>query len=236
MENIDIGKMAEEAFKKANAERGHINILIAGKTGVGKSTLINSVFQGNMATTGQGKPVTQETREITKEASPVSIFDTRGLETEKYKETLDELEKLVKERRNDPDVNRQIHVAWVCITEDSRRVEDAEINLVTMLSEYMPVIGIITKARCDNGFKAEVQKLLPQTKNIVRIRAISEIDDEGNELQQKGLNELIDLTEDVIPAGIRKAFAAAQKASLKQKVKLPHQFLFQIDFYLSLFK
>lgn len=35
------------------------NVLIAGGTGVGKSTLINSVFHGRMAATGQGKPVTK---------------------------------------------------------------------------------------------------------------------------------------------------------------------------------
>jgi len=49
-----------------------VNILIAGRTGVGKSTLINAVFQGNFATTGQGRPVTQSTREIKKEGIPLS--------------------------------------------------------------------------------------------------------------------------------------------------------------------
>ena len=81
-----------------------------------------------MAETGQGKPVTQTTKEITKEGIPVSIFDTRGLETKEYKEIINELKSFVSQRRNETDVNRQIHVAWVCITEDSRRVEDAEIE------------------------------------------------------------------------------------------------------------
>lgn len=40
------------------------------RTGVSKSTLIDSVFQGNFATTGQGRPVTQNTREIKKEGIP----------------------------------------------------------------------------------------------------------------------------------------------------------------------
>jgi len=41
---------------------GVCNVLIAGRTGVGKSTLINSVFHGRMAATGQGKPVTTTAR------------------------------------------------------------------------------------------------------------------------------------------------------------------------------
>jgi predicted GTPase len=54
----NIGEIIENAINKAERDRGEVNILIAGKTGVGKSTLINAVFQGNFATTGQGKPVT----------------------------------------------------------------------------------------------------------------------------------------------------------------------------------
>ena len=41
---------------------GRVNILVAGKTGVGKSTLINAVFRGELARTGAGKPVTSTTR------------------------------------------------------------------------------------------------------------------------------------------------------------------------------
>nr|WP_233709675.1 GTPase [Helicobacter salomonis] len=36
----------------------NLNVLVAGGTGVGKSTLINVVFGEEMARTGQGKPVT----------------------------------------------------------------------------------------------------------------------------------------------------------------------------------
>jgi len=218
MDSVDFGKIIDDAREKVEKETGRINILIAGKTGVGKSTLINAVFQGNMAETGQGKPVTKCTKEITKEGVPVSIFDTRGLETKEYKETLGELEKFVGEKRSETDINRQIHVAWVCITEDSRRVEDAEIELVDMLSKFMPVIGVITKSRADNGFQAEVRKLLPNTRNVIRVRAIEETLDEGIKLPQLNLEKLVELTEEVIPEGRRNAFIAAQKASLKHKI------------------
>lgn len=208
----------DEIFQKVKNDTGKINVLIAGRSGVGKSTLINAIFGRKMAEVGQGRPVTKNTREITHEGVPLNIFDTRGLEMEDFANTLKSLEILVKERRSEQDSNRHIHVAWLCIHEDARRVEDAEINLHKMLSEYMPVIAVITKARSDQGFKNEVLNLLPNIRNIVRVRAISEEFDEGFVLPVMGLDTLIDATSEVIPEGKRRAFAAAQVANLKYKV------------------
>ncbi|WP_448574039.1 GTPase [Trichothermofontia sp.] len=172
-EDFNLETSVREALREALRERGHVNILIAGRTGVGKSTLINSVFQGNFATTGQGRPVTQNTREIKKEGIPLSIFDTRGLEMADFSETLDALKSLIYQRSRNTDSNQHIHVAWICIAEDSRRVEPAEEELVKMLADCnIPVIAVITKARSDQGFRAEVLRILPLVRNAIRVRAI----------------------------------------------------------------
>lgn len=218
-----LDKMLEEAVYKATTERGHINILIAGRSGVGKSTLINSVFQSNLADTGQGRPVTKGTREITKDGIPLTIFDTRGLEMSEFSTTIDQLASLVSDRCSDRDSNRHIHLAWLCIQEDGRRVEDAEIRLHEMLQRHIPVIAIVTKARSDNGFKAEVQRLLPYVKNVVRVRAIDEVLDEGQTLQKMGLSNLIELSSELIPEGKRRALAAAQKADISYKGNQAHK-------------
>lgn len=223
LSDSDASKLIDEAITKALAERGHINVLIAGRSGVGKSTLINAVFQGNMAETGQGRAVTKDTREITKEGLPLTIFDTRGLEMSEFKSTFNDLEKLVRDRCTDRDSNRHIHLAWLCIQEDGRRVEDAEIDLHTMLAKHMPVVVVITKARNDNGFRQEALRLLPESKNAISVRAISEIMDEGLQLHPKGLKELIDLTSEVIPEGKRRALAAAQNASVDYKKLQSHK-------------
>ena len=57
-----------------------INIVVIGKSGVGKSTLINSLFRGNFAETGLGRPVTQEIKRIEKKDFPLVIYDTPGFE------------------------------------------------------------------------------------------------------------------------------------------------------------
>lgn len=219
---MDISDIIEEAMKKALKEIGEVNILIAGKTGVGKSTLINAVFQGDYATVGQGRPITKETREIKKEGIPLTLWDTRGLELKDYKRTFAALEDLIKIRNKYNDPMKHIHMAWICIDEGSRRVEDAEIELCELLSHHMPVIAVITKAVSDNGFRMEVIRLLENAKNAVRVNSIPTVLDDGYVIQPTGLEELVELSIEIVPEAQRKAFVAAQKVSLKQKRDKAH--------------
>ncbi len=211
-----------KVLKNAQQKIGIANILLLGKTGVGKSTLINAVFQGNMAEVGQGRPVTKETKEITKEGVPIALIDTRGLELGQYGLIMEELEKYVRHRANEPDPARHIHVAWLCIDESSRRVEVAESSFVNMLAQYMPVIAVITKAKEDvvhgTSFKSTVERLLPNVRNVVRVRAIPETLDDGHQLPISGLDQLVELTMEVIPDGQRNAFIAAQKVNIELKI------------------
>ncbi|WP_164905136.1 YcjF family protein [Aequorivita ciconiae] len=218
----DIGKIIEAAITKAIKDRGQVNILIAGKTGVGKSTLINAVFQGNFATTGQGRPVTKKTREIKKEDIPLTLFDTRGLELKDYRETFKELENFVKNKNNDSNPMHHIHMAWICIDEGSRRVEDAEIELCELLAGYMPVIGVITKASSDEGFRMKVLELLKPAKNVVRVNSIPKILDDGYIIKPSGLHELVELAMEIVPEAQKNAFVAAQKVSIEQKKNKSH--------------
>ena len=224
MVSQDILAMISHSIEEAEQKIGRFNILIAGRTGVGKSTLINEVFQGKLAATGQGQPVTDKTREYTKKGVPLAIYDTRGFELKECQEIIDKLVQFVGDKKREADVNRHIHVAWVCLSEDGRRGEKAEIELHRQLAQYMPVLGVITKARSDQGFRAEVQGLLTEAANVVRVRALSERFDGSTEiLRPMGLEELVEATAEIIPEAAQRAFAAAQKASLDLKRKAAHK-------------
>jgi uncharacterized protein (DUF697 family)/energy-coupling factor transporter ATP-binding protein EcfA2 len=220
---FDLAKIIADAYKKAMEDRGHVNILIAGRTGVGKSTLINSVFQGDFAKTGVGKPVTDGTREIRKDGVPLSIFDSRGLEMADYKETDEQLRKFVADRRNNTDPRQHIHLAWICIAEDLRRVEDAEQDLVNKLSEFVPVVGVITKARADQGFRQKVHEILPSLTNVIRVRALREEFDDCHVIEPMGLPELMQHSMQLVPEAHQRAWAAAQKVDLDMKASKSHQ-------------
>jgi uncharacterized protein (DUF697 family) len=91
-----------------------------------------------------------------------------------------------------------------------------------MLADFMPVLAVVTKARADNGFRAEVQRLLPRAGNVVRVRSIPEEFDDGHKLAPMGLIDLVQATVDLVPEGQRRAFVAAQKADLALKRKKSH--------------
>lgn len=223
---LNIEAIVKNAVENALKARGAANVLIAGKTGVGKSTLINAVFQGQMAETGQGKPVTQSTRKITKEGIPVGIYDTKGLEVKDYKPILDELLKFIETTNKDSDPLRHVHVAWLCIAEGSRRIEDAEIQLGEALAKHMPVVAVITTAVSDQGFKNVVEDNFRFASNVVRINSIEHELDGGLKIPVHGLKELVDITMEVIPEGQKKAFAAAQRIKLGDKVNQAHKVVF----------
>lgn len=50
---FNVNELISNALGEAKKNLKNVNILIAGKTGVGKSTLLNAVFDGKLADTGR---------------------------------------------------------------------------------------------------------------------------------------------------------------------------------------
>ncbi len=224
LSNENFGHFLHQVTNEALQTLGRTNIIIVGSPGVGKSTLINTVFQGNLATTGIGRPVTTSTREYAKEGIPLSIFDTQGIEKERFDTMLADLEKFMQEKQNSQDHNQHIHIAWLCLVEAPHRIEEADLAFVQMLSKYTPVIVVITQALNDNGFRRKVIELLPEAKNVVRVLAQDmSIGDEGYIAKAKGLDDLINLTMEVIPNAHQDALVRALHTQIQAALDLKRQ-------------
>ncbi|EDO8526932.1 DUF697 domain-containing protein [Campylobacter jejuni] len=195
---IDYSSLFNQAIEtftalKERQEQDKLNILILGGTGVGKSTLINTVFGKEVAKTGDGAPVTQKIEKFEKEG--LCIYDSKGLE--KNDPSIIEDLKILLDKQKQKEVNEQIHIAWLCICEATRRVEPLEKELYGLLKQYnFPTIVVITKAmqnKNDKGEKFdEIVKNELKTAETIRTRAIeTKLDDEENILKPMGVKDLI---------------------------------------------
>jgi uncharacterized protein (DUF697 family) len=99
--------------------------------------------------------------------------------------------------------------------EESRRVEDADREIARMLSKYTSVIAVITKAASDKGFRQEVQRLIPQAKNVVRVHALEIELDDGHIIKPKGLDDLVNLTMELVPDSVKDAMARALSTKIQ---------------------
>ena len=216
-----------EYESKKNINKEKVNIIVAGKTGVGKSSLINYIFGKEVAKVGNGEPVTQEIQEYNLENDNITLFDTKGIEAKDYEETLQNIRKYLELKQFSPDENDDIHIAWLCISERGDRVEEADKELLKILSEAgIPVIGVFTKreSKRESDFVNKVieDNLLPETKAVVRVRSITEeveIEDNLVELKPKGAEELLEETYKYMSEGRKNAIKKAQTAVLKDRIE-----------------
>ncbi|MDD4139101.1 MAG: 50S ribosome-binding GTPase [Eubacteriales bacterium] len=199
------------------------NLMVIGKTGAGKSTLINSVFRDNLADTGIGTPVTKHLQRITKSGIPLVIYDTKGIELnqavqeEIKKEILGEIDRLI--RLNEKE--NLVHMIWFCISSLSRRIEDFEVEWIRSFAERLPVIVVLTQAVGKEAAALEkyIKNLNLPVKNVRSVLAQDiEISDDYT-LPAFGLKELVDITFDCLPEAAHTAFVNAQKVNIERKLE-----------------
>ncbi len=219
----DMVRMMCEKIKEEYENMGHVNILVAGKTGVGKTSLINAIFGKKMGKTGVGKPITHDIREYTTRDYPVTLYDTVGLElSAAQQETVRrDILKLIEDKLATQDMNQYIHCIWYCINANSNRIEEEEIRFITEIGKQteVPVLLILTQSYGMNAVQMEqyIERLNLPVKRIFRVLASDYQVDETYTKRAFGCEDLVEYVVEILPEAAQKAFVNAQIASLKPK-------------------
>ena len=216
----DPGAYFSAEQQKANERLGHANILISGQTGVGKSTLINAVFRVPLAEEGTGKPVTKTVQRYDVAGVPVTIYDTPGIELGHAKKDVirDYVKTIADSRKGGPD--KVIHVAWYCIDAGQTRVQDYDVEIVGALAAEVPVILVLTQCIDEERASALESTIAAEKlpiegspiRTLARERRVA-----GHTIPPRGLEELVERTNDILPEAVRRAFTNAQGVVVRLK-------------------
>ena len=156
----------EAEYQRLRAGVDRANVLILGASGAGKSSVVNHVFGREVTQAGAGQSITRGVIPCVSDDLPICIYDTEGYAV--GEEAMRAFEQNVLafvdalHAEHPGSLSSRIHVAWVCISLSSKRVNDADLRIVRALQKRgIPVCAVLTQLDCaDVEELARMQRVL----------------------------------------------------------------------------
>jgi len=161
----------------------HINILILGPTGVGKSCLLNNTLKlkesegakesiGEFGTLGPPKGYESKLEPF------LRIYDTEGFSTDgSFEKKMNTLINFIKEPIEKGDFDKIIHCIWYCVYNRFNEQEIMCLKKLRMLysDDNLPIIIVMTKCydiKDENDMKNSINEQLIEQKLVADIRGV----------------------------------------------------------------
>ncbi len=127
------------------------NFLVLGKTGTGKSSLLNYLVGHKIFEAGVGKPVTKKgihPQSAWLDGLKITVYDSWGLESgDHFEDWREMLEKEKQKHDLRQNVSEWFHSIIYCIQASGARIEDVDTEIInSFLDEKYHVVVVLTKA------------------------------------------------------------------------------------------
>ena len=199
----DLNSVLEEKIKQLTEvylnTRGsktisHLNIVLVGPSGVGKSTLINSVLEldkAHSAKEGEAEPCTMGEPKYFEslKVNFLRLGDSQGIEKGSYgiESVIKDVKNFIESKLLTKDPDQFVHCIWYCIT--GARFEDVEKKSLEELAKIynnntLPIIVVYTKAMMPHLYKPIEVKVAELKRGLEFVPVISkdiEIEDEDGD-------------------------------------------------------
>jgi hypothetical protein len=222
-----------DVLRRGNLVR---NILVLGKTGTGKTSLLNYLY-GLDLPVGAGLPQTGKgihESTFVREGTAYHIFDSWGLEADSLPEWRKEVLSLVGKRNTSPRMDEWFHAVYYCFSANTARIEDVEVDeiIVPLLRMGSKVLVILTNA--EPGFRKEekiqgmttylrerLEQVLPGAGDIPILPVVSVAGETvgGDPVTRSGRSEILAAAEYSLAEDIRRRLPAIYKANVRRKIK-----------------
>ena len=197
----------------------NITVILTGRSGVGKSTLINCLLKERVAETGAYNVVTMAT--LNYNNNFLNLFDTRGYELKKDylpNIAIENVLKKIKLNNKSKNLNEIIHFIWFCVNGSS--LGDSEIEALKKLNNNefkIPLLIVFTNAQNND----DIVSMQSQISNLFSDDIFIKVLGEPKEDIKKpfGLDDLVNKTLNIIKSNYNCNLFNIIKNPCKSEVK-----------------
>jgi uncharacterized protein (DUF697 family)/GTP-binding protein EngB required for normal cell division len=222
-QEFNLGEFFLDGIAQALRGKAQLNIMLAGRVGVGKSTLVNAIFGERIAPTGVGPSITRKIQRYAQQNLPISVYDTPGIELGMAPERIATtyLSEIKKQMGDD---DSRIHFCLYCVRARDERFEKVESDIVRALARDVMVALVLTQCPTPDDARTRTfaQYLTSLKLPVVDRRCFMTLAEEdhiaGVRLAPFGLPDLVSAIYEQLPEAQRHTLASCQRVSLEVKI------------------